>query len=101
MSPLIVEGPSEAHAVAQVAYRRGILSLFAADTVDELLPLIVVGPSKTLTLRDVTIVHAQALPLCLQLSPGACDNRYDQKQRDMKSNACCRCACSSAQVPAL
>eukprot|EP00884_Botryococcus_braunii_P010315 jgi/Botrbrau1/19285/Bobra.0073s0028.1 len=38
---------------------------------EEGLPLILVGPGKTLHLRDVKIVHAASLPACLQLSAGA------------------------------
>lgn len=37
---------------------------------EEGLPLILVGPGKTLHLRDVKIVHAASLSACLQLAAG-------------------------------
>ena len=37
----------------------------------EPLPLIVIGAGKQLVLKNVLIVHADSLPACLQLGPGA------------------------------
>lgn len=35
-------------------------------------PLILVGPGRTLRLRNVRVIHAASLPRCVQLAPGAC-----------------------------
>ncbi len=39
-------------------------------SVDEPLPLILIGPGKTLQLKNLTLVYAASLPACLQLGPG-------------------------------
>lgn len=39
-------------------------------SVDEPLPLILLGPGKTLQLKNLTLVHAASLPACLQLGAG-------------------------------
>ena len=39
-------------------------------SVDEPLPLILIGPGKTLQLKNVKLVYASSLPACLQLGPG-------------------------------
>jgi hypothetical protein len=39
-------------------------------SVDEPLPLILIGPGKTLQLKNVKLVYAASLPACLQLGPG-------------------------------
>ena len=39
-------------------------------SVDEPLPLILIGPGKTLQLKNLKLVHAASLPACLQLGPG-------------------------------
>lgn len=46
------------------------LVLPARSQLDELLPLIIVGPSRTLRLRNVTIINADSLPACVQLAAG-------------------------------
>lgn len=37
---------------------------------DEPLPLILIGPGRTLRLRNVRLVNAASLAVCLQLAPG-------------------------------
>ncbi len=39
-------------------------------SVDEPLPLILIGPGKTLQLKNLKLVYAASLPACLQLGPG-------------------------------
>ena len=39
-------------------------------SVEEPLPLILLGPGKTLQLKNVKLVYAASLPACLQLGPG-------------------------------
>ena len=39
-------------------------------SVEEPLPLILIGPGKTLQLKNVMLVHAASLPACLQLGAG-------------------------------
>ena len=39
-------------------------------SVDEPLPLILIGPGRTLQLKNVKLVHAASLPACLQLGAG-------------------------------
>lgn len=39
-------------------------------SVEEPLPLILIGPGKTLQLKNLTLVHAASLPACLQLGAG-------------------------------
>jgi len=39
-------------------------------SVDEPLPLILIGPGKTLQLKNLKLVYASSLPACLQLGPG-------------------------------
>ena len=39
-------------------------------SVDEPLPLILIGPGRTLQLKNLKLVHAASLPACLQLGPG-------------------------------
>lgn len=39
-------------------------------SVEEPLPLILLGPGKTLQLKNVKLVHAASLPACLQLGAG-------------------------------
>lgn len=41
------------------------------DQLEELLPLIIIGNSKRLRLKNVTIINADSLAACLQLSAGA------------------------------
>jgi len=41
------------------------------DHLDELLPLILIGPGCTLRLKNLTLVNADSLAACLQLAPGA------------------------------
>lgn len=40
-------------------------------SVAEPLPLIIIGSGKRLTLQNVTLVHADSLPACLQLGAGS------------------------------
>lgn len=47
------------------------LVLPSKEHLDELLPLVIIGASCTLHMRNVTIVHADTLPACLQLAAGA------------------------------
>ncbi len=49
-------------------------------SVDEPLPLILIGPGKTLQLKNLKLVYAASLPACLQLGPGThtC-NKADSK----------------------
>ncbi len=47
------------------------LVLPSRDHLDELLPLILIGPACTLRLKNVTVVNADSLAACLQLAPGA------------------------------
>ena len=39
-------------------------------SVEEPLPLILIGPGKTLQLKNLILVHAASLPACLQLGAG-------------------------------
>ena len=41
-------------------------------SVEEPLPLILIGPGKTLQLKNVKLVHAVSLPACLHLGAGSC-----------------------------
>ncbi len=47
------------------------LVLPSRDHLDELLPLILIGPECTLRLKNLTLVNADSLAACLQLAPGA------------------------------
>ncbi|KAL4527774.1 hypothetical protein Ndes2437A_g02912 [Nannochloris sp. 'desiccata'] len=47
------------------------LVLPSRDHLDELLPLILIGPGCTLRLKNLTLVNADSLAACLQLAPGA------------------------------
>lgn len=51
----------------------------------QVVPLILVGPGRTLRLRNVRVVHAASLPRCLQLGPGV---RVDDRVGVI---ACCVC----------
>jgi len=48
-------------------------------SVDEPLPLILIGPGKTLQLKNLKLVYASSLPACLQLGPGTCTSSETSK----------------------
>ena len=67
-SRLLADSPGTENFVYDGQGRRLVLP--QDISVEEPLPLILLGPGKTLQLKNVKLVHAASLPACLQLGAG-------------------------------